>query len=548
MAYEVLARKWRPRTFSEVVGQQHVLQVLSKAFESERLHHAYLFTGTRGVGKTTLARIVAKCLNCVEGVSAEPCGVCEFCRGIDEGNFPDMLEVDAASRTRVEEMRELLSDSSYAPTRGRFKVYLIDEVHMLSTHSFNALLKTLEEPPAHIKFLFATTDPQKLPATILSRCLQFHLKHLSAAEINAQLAKILEQEQLAFEPEAVMQLARAADGSMRDGLSLLDQAINYCADGVTQAETSRMLGLLPHESFSALVQALAGRDPDAVMQAVAGLREMSPSFQDILDRLARVFHASAMAAEGVGASPPEGMEEWVPAINRAYSTADLQLSYQILLQGKRDLQHAPDEQTGLEMTLLRLLCFVPADWQGVAASAPESAPAPNPETEAPRPSATEPEAAAEAPLLSPAEPAAEPPAPRVRIEWGEDLDWEALTGRLDIRGNARVLASNCTVKRIAGNALELVCDESYTIDAASKDRLQTALCKHFERDIELRIGSGVPHQETAARKNERVREEQVQEARKESETAPVLLALQEELDARQVDSRALDAAPDAAES
>ena len=534
MAYEVLARKWRPRTFSEVVGQQHVLQVLAKAFESERLHHAYLFTGTRGVGKTTLARIVAKCLNCVEGVSAEPCGVCEFCRGIDEGNFPDMLEVDAASRTRVEEMRELLSDSSYAPTRGRFKVYLIDEVHMLSTHSFNALLKTLEEPPAHIKFLFATTDPQKLPATILSRCLQFHLKHLNTSEIHAQLAKILEQEQLAFESEAVMQLARAADGSMRDGLSLLDQAINYCADGLTQAETGRMLGLLPQESFGALVQALAGREPEAVMQAVAGLREVSPSFQDILDRLAGMFHACAMAAEGVGAPPPEGMEEWVDAINRAYSTADLQLGYQILLQGKRDLQHAPDEQTGLEMTLLRLLCFVPADWEGAPAPVAKPAPAPAPK-------------AAEEVAPRPAEEAAAEP-PQAPAAWKEGLDWEALTGQLDIRGNARVLASHCSVERLEGDTLDLTCDQGYAVDAASKDRLQAALGKHFARDIELRISAGVPQQETAAQKSERVREEQVQEAQREGETAPVLLALQEKMDARQVESRMHDAAPDAAES
>ena len=363
MAYEVLARKWRPRSFTEVVGQQHVLQVLTKAFENERLHHAYLFTGTRGVGKTTLARIVAKCLNCAEGVSAEPCGVCEFCTGIDAGNFPDMLEVDAASRTRVEEMRELLSDSTYAPTQGRFKVYLIDEVHMLSTHSFNALLKTLEEPPAHIKFLLATTDPQKLPATILSRCLQFHLKHLSAAEIASQLTRILEQESVEFEPEAVSQLARSADGSMRDGLSLLDQAINYCASGLTQEETSRMLGLLPQEKFGVLVEALAARDPQAVMKAVSGLREVSPSFQDILDQLASVFHACAMSAEGIGAEVPEEMQAWIPAINQAYSAADLQLGYQILLHGKRDLQFAPDEQTGLEMTLLRVLCFLPSDRQ-----------------------------------------------------------------------------------------------------------------------------------------------------------------------------------------
>ncbi len=517
MAYEVLARRWRPRSFAEVVGQKHVLQVLTKAFENNRLHHAYLFTGTRGVGKTTLARIVAKCLNCEQGVSAQPCGACGICRSIDAGNFPDLLEIDAASRTRVEEMRELLSDSSYVPAQGRFKVYLIDEVHMLSTHSFNALLKTLEEPPEHLKFLLATTDPQKLPATVLSRCLQFHLKRLTESEIGEQLGKILEQEKLESEPEAVIRLARAADGSMRDGLSLLDQAINYCADGLTQDEMGRMLGLLPRESFGALVEALASRKTDEVMKAVAALRELSPSFQDILDDLARVLHACAMASEGVGADAPEEMRDWVRAINEAYSPADLQLGYQILLQGKRDLQYAPDEQTGLEMTLLRLLCFLPEGQREEGPAGPSAAPARDP---SPNQSA--------------------PPAKtgsvksRESVEWNEEMDWSALVELLGIRGNAKVFADHCAVERIEGDALHLICDKTYSIPTKAEDALAEALSKYFGRKVSLRVRFGVPRRKTRAQKDAYDRDERAKQAQREIEESPTIQALQEELGAQRI--------------
>ena len=532
MAYEVLARSWRPRTFPEVVGQQHVLQVLGKAFESNRLHHAYLFTGTRGVGKTTLARIVAKCLNCAEGVSATPCGKCDACLGIDAGKFPDLLEIDAASRTRVEEMRELLSDSSYVPTQGRFKVYLIDEVHMLSMHSFNALLKTLEEPPEHLKFLLATTDPQKLPATVLSRCLQFHLKCLTEGQVREQLQKILEHEKIDAEEEAVIQLARAADGSMRDGLSLLDQAINYCADGLSRDEVGRMLGLLPREAFGSLVEALASREPEAVMQAVAGLRDLSPGFQDILDELARVFHACAMATEGVGAEAPEEMQAWVQAINANYSPADLQLAYQILLQGKRDLQYAPDERTGLEMALLRVLCFTPAGWEGEAmpAARPASGPPPAP---AAKPAAAEPP----------------PPAkPAVSVEWGEALDWSALTEQLKIRGNARVFAKHCAVEKIEGETLQLVCDQSYDIPQGVEETLQDALGQYFGREIRLQVKSGVPESGTRAQAEEQAREEQAEQMQREIEESPTLQALQDKLGAQQVSGPANGARPPSSDS
>ena len=523
MAYEVLARRWRPRTFSQVVGQQHVLQVLTKAFENNRLHHAYLFTGTRGVGKTTLARIVAKCLNCEQGVSATPCDECEICRSIDEGKFPDLLEIDAASRTRVEEMRELLSDSSYVPVHGRFKVYLIDEVHMLSTHSFNALLKTLEEPPEHLKFLFATTDPQKLPATVLSRCLQFHLKCLTEPQIAEQLTQILEHEKLESEPEAIVQLARAADGSMRDGLSLLDQAINYCAAGLTQAEVGRMLGLLPRESFGALVMALSERDPETVMQAVASLRELSPAFQDILNDLARVFHTCAMASEGVEVDAPEEMQGWAQAINAAYSPADLQLGYQILLQGKRDLQYAPDEQTGLEMTLLRLLCFMPAGWQGETLSVPSS---------------TASDAVTAEPAQSAAPAETKPPAPTESVKWAEGVNWGELIDQLGIRGTTRMFAAHCAVERVEGNVLHLVCDKACPV--SSKAKTEKALCdaltQYFDREISLHVHIGVPQQETKAQKDASVRKEQAEQAQREIDESPTLRALRDELGAQQIAS------------
>ncbi len=521
MAYEVLARKWRPRDFSQVVGQQHVLQVLTKAFESERLHHAYLFTGTRGVGKTTLARIVAKCLNCGNGVSAAACSECEPCKSIDAGSFPDLIEVDAASRTKVEEMRELLSDTTYVPSQGRFKIYLIDEVHMLSAHSFNALLKTLEEPPEHVKFLLATTDPQKLPATILSRCLQFHLKSLSAEEIGGQLQRILEAEEAACEPAAATLLARAADGSMRDALSLLDQALNYCAAGPTREEVSRMLGLLPRENFGALVAALAARDAAAMTAAVGRLREHAPSFRDALDELARLWHAAALAAPGVGVEPPEEQREWAAALAAAYTPADLQLGYQILLQGKRDLQFAPDEQTGFEMTLLRVLCFVPRDW-----------------AEEERPPAARPAAAVAAAPESDAEarPAAEPASaapPAERVAWGADLDWEALTRQLDIRGSTLVLAQNCALDEAADDTLTLVCADREPA-AGIQERLAKAVSGYFGRDIRVRLRQGRPERETQAAKAARADREESDRQQREVDDDPVSRALAEELDARQI--------------
>lgn len=363
MSYQVLARKWRPRVFREMVGQEHVLQALINALDHNRLHHAYLFTGTRGVGKTTIARILAKCLNCETGVSSEPCGQCSSCREIAEGRFVDLIEVDAASRTKVEDTRELLENVQYAPTRGRYKVYLIDEVHMLSNSSFNALLKTLEEPPPHVKFLLATTDPQKLPMTILSRCLQFNLKNMNPERIVQHLKFVLNEELVPFEESALWHLGRAADGSMRDAMSLTDQAIAYGSGKITEAEVSAMLGTIDQTAVYDIVNALASLDGRAVLAAVERMSEQAPDYASALAEMLAVLHRIAIAQalpEAVDNS--HGDRERIMQLAQQLPSEDVQLFYQTALLGRRDLPLAPDPRAGFEMVLLRMLAFKP---QGV---------------------------------------------------------------------------------------------------------------------------------------------------------------------------------------
>jgi DNA polymerase-3 subunit gamma/tau len=369
MSYQVLARKWRPRTFLELVGQDHVQRALVNALDQGRLHHAYLFTGTRGVGKTTLARILAKCLNCTaggagnEGVTSTPCGECPSCQAIDQGRFVDLIEVDAASRTKVEDTRELLDNVQYLPTQGRYKVYLIDEVHMLSTSSFNALLKTLEEPPPHVKFLLATTDPQKLPATVLSRCLQFTLKHMPPERVVGHLSHVLEAEQVPFEESALWLLGKAAQGSMRDAMSLTDQAIAFGQGEVRHADVAAMLGTLDHRHVLALIEALAEIDASRLLGEVARLAEQGPDFAGVLDDVTGVLHRLAIAQmvpEAVDNS--HGDRDELLALAARFTAEDIQLYYQVGVQGRGDMAHAPDLRSALEMTLLRMLAFRP---QGV---------------------------------------------------------------------------------------------------------------------------------------------------------------------------------------
>ncbi|MEM9056686.1 MAG: DNA polymerase III subunit gamma/tau, partial [Pseudomonadota bacterium] len=422
MSYTVLARKWRPRDFSEMVGQEHVVRALVNALDNDRLHHAFLFTGTRGVGKTTLARILAKALNCETGVSSVPCGECAACREIDEGRFVDLIEVDAASRTKVDDTRELLDNVQYTPTRGRYKVYLIDEVHMLSRHSFNALLKTLEEPPPHVKFLLATTDPQKLPVTVLSRCLQFNLKRLPVALIAERLREITAAEDVPAEAAGIGLLARAADGSMRDGLSLLDQTIAFGGGRVHEAEVREMLGTIDKKHVLRLLDALARQDGVALLGEVASMDEQGPDYAAVLDDMAALLQRAAVARL-VPDAVDEAHEdhEAIAQVAKAIGDEDLQLYYQIAITGRRDLTLAPDARGGFEMVLLRMLAFRPASADAAPRPAPATAPAP---ARAP----DRPASAASAPAAK-ATPAPARSAEQRRAFWAQP-NWEALQAQL----------------------------------------------------------------------------------------------------------------------
>ena len=371
MSYQVLARKWRPAKFQEMVGQEHVLKALVNALDDDRLHHAYLFTGTRGVGKTSIARLFAKSLNCETGVSSTPCGECSACREISEGRFVDLIEVDAASRTKVEDTRELLENVQYAPTHGRFKVYLIDEVHMLSTHSFNALLKTLEEPPPHVKFLLATTDPQKLPVTILSRCLQFNLKNMIPERIVEHLSRVLEAENIKFEEPALWLLARSADGSMRDAMSLTDQAIAFGAGEVVEADVRAMLGTIDQRLVYRLVDCLAAHNAAELLQAVEDLSRFSPDYNTVLGDLVSLLHRIALA-QIVPNAVDNGLgdREQVLELAGKLTAEDVQLFYQTALMGRKDLPYVPDAREGVEMTLMRMLAFRPASVSSTGLSQP----------------------------------------------------------------------------------------------------------------------------------------------------------------------------------
>ncbi|MCS8204549.1 DNA polymerase III subunit gamma/tau [Pseudomonas aeruginosa] len=428
MSYQVLARKWRPRSFREMVGQTHVLKALINALDNQRLHHAYLFTGTRGVGKTTIARILAKCLNCETGVSSTPCGECSVCREIDEGRFVDLIEVDAASRTKVEDTRELLDNVQYSPTRGRYKVYLIDEVHMLSSHSFNALLKTLEEPPPHVKFLLATTDPQKLPVTILSRCLQFSLKNMPPERVVEHLTHVLGAENVPFEDDALWLLGRAADGSMRDAMSLTDQAIAFGEGKVLAADVRAMLGTLDHGQVYGVLQALLEGDARALLEAVRHLAEQGPDWGGVLAEILNVLHRVAIAqALPEAIDNGQGDRERVLALAQALPAEDVQFYYQMGLIGRRDLPLAPDPRSGFEMVLLRMLAFRPADADGaprtplkdlgISKATTDPANSPLAGAASPAPVATvAPAPVVAAPVEAPAAPPAAPSAPPVAVE------------------------------------------------------------------------------------------------------------------------------------
>ncbi len=510
MAYQVLARKWRPHNFPEMVGQAHVLRALTNALNNDRLHHAYLFTGTRGVGKTTIARILAKSLNCEQGVSAYPCGQCSTCCEIDSGRYIDLIEVDAASRTKVEDTRDLLDNVQYAPSRGRYKVYLIDEVHMLSTHSFNALLKTLEEPPSHVKFLLATTDPQKLPPTVLSRCLQFNLKRIPLEQIIQHLDKIITEENVEHEKPALRLLAQAADGSLRDALSLLDQAIAYGAGKLSTADVNGMLGSLDQSLVLELVTLLAANDPVNLLQQIANLAEQNPDFITVLNEILSLLQQIALVQivpETIDKNQPEN--ELILKLANQISPEDVQLFYQIGLIGKRDLPLAPEPRGGFEMVMLRMLIFRPATQFPIPVSVQTSKPTINKSTPTSTPTPV--------PILP------------TKVSGGE---WGNILQILKLTGGTRELANNCELKKHEGNSWHLSLHPQYKIilTANRKQILEQSLEKHYNTPQAIHIR--IEEAKTPAMQQQKVQEEHQRYMNKEIEKEPFVVYMKENCDAQ----------------
>ncbi|MCC6197372.1 MAG: DNA polymerase III subunit gamma/tau [Burkholderiales bacterium] len=492
MSYQVLARKWRPATFADLSGQEHVVTALANALARGRLHHAYLLTGTRGVGKTTIARILAKCLNCVKGVTPEPCGVCPACKDIDAGRFVDLLELDAASHTGIDNMREILDNARYAPTAGRYKVYLIDEVHMLSKPAFNSMLKTLEEPPEHVRFVLATTDPQKIPVTVLSRCLQFNLKPLAPAVIVARLAHILREEGIAFDDGAVALIARAAQGSLRDGLSLLDQAIAFGGGAVDERVVRSMLGTVDREYVYRIADALAAGDGAALLAESDTLAERGLSSAMALDELASLFHRIAVAQVVPAAAAAFDDHERIAAYAGKLAPDAVQLHYQIATQGREDLPLAPDDATGMAMTLLRMLAFAPDGVRG------ESLPAQR--TASVKPPAAPGSGVAAITPAAPAPPRAAAPVRDPIALPAESAAWPGFVAELKLTGMVAQLAAQTELKSIAGNALTLALPVAakHLADKAYTDKLKAALEQATGRKLLLAFEVGAPVQASLA--------------------------------------------------
>ena len=547
MSYQVLARKLRPADFASLVGQDHIVRALRHGLDSGRLHHAYLFTGTRGVGKTTIARILAKCLNCEAGVSASPCGECSVCRELQENRFVDLIEVDAASRTRVDDTRELLDNAQYLPTRGRYKIYLIDEVHMLSASSFNALLKTLEEPPEHVKFLLATTDPKKVPITVLSRCLQFQLKNMSRERIAAYLAEAMADEGVEFEAEALAIIAKAARGSMRDALSVTDQAIAFGQGRLTEQDVAELLGAVGRDEVSSALDAIESGDPQAVVRISAELAERAADFEATLAEVLQALHDIAVAKA-------LGQADARPAL----STEAVQLYYQIALTGYRDLRVGPDPKTVFEMTLLRMLAFAPdaSGAESVPLAAPRAEPTPDsqpdPESgkpEPPRP-AIDRSAVPSAPAIPPPasagaapKPASPPQQPSQPGNGSQTLaaQWLELFERLDLSGPSRAIAEHSVLLGTEGNRYRLRLDEAQEalFCGASNPEIEQALTKALGRQVEVRIETGTLAAESPAKHRARLKAERQAAARQQLEQDQVVQSLISEFDGHLVDARHL---------
>lgn len=534
----VLARKWRPKNFAQLAGQEHVVRALTNALSQNRLHHAYLFTGTRGVGKTTIARIFAKSLNCLTGITATPCGVCSACTEIDSGRFVDLIELDAASNTQVDNMRELLEGALYAPTSGRFKVYIIDEVHMLSKSAFNAMLKTLEEPPAHVKFILATTDPQKIPVTVLSRCLQFNLKQLPPALIVTHLQHVLEQEHIEFELGALNLVARAAQGSMRDALSLTDQAIAFSLGKIEEAAMRSMLGAIDQGYLFELLQALQEKNGGALLGVADNMAARSIAFESALQELASLLHRIALAQtvpQAIAEDEPERVRLFELA--QGYTPEEVQLFYQIAIHGRAEIDLAPDEYAGFTMTLLRMLAFAPSrdglpakaaaqsdvprltqpvSHAAQSVAAPVIAPAPAP---APTP----------APAPAPAQVSAPAPAPM----HDSAPDWSNLLAQLNVQAMAQQLAKHCVLDSVTDGlvVLRLAQEHKHLQTKMATDNLQNALSDYFAKPMKLTVVLGKIAVATPAKIEHETRQVRQQQASDSIAQDAFVIAAQEQLDA-----------------
>ena len=484
MSYQVLARKWRPRSFETLVGQEHVVKALTHALEQQRLHHAYLFTGTRGVGKTTIARILAKALNCDTGITPTPCGKCTACTEIDSGRYVDYIEMDAASYRGVDEMVDLLERAAFAPSSGRYKVYMIDEVHQLSNHAFNAMLKTLEEPPGHVLFILATTDPQKVPVTVLSRCLQFNLKQLPPVQIAGQLTRVLAAEEIAAEPPALRLISEAAHGSMRDALSLLDQAIAYSGGAVSEAAVRTMLGSIDERFLLDLLDSIAKRDAKGVLSVAEGMESRNLSFDIALQDLASLLHRVALiqiAPQSIDSPDAAGDVERLTRLSNSLDAESIQLYYQIAIHGRQDLPFAPDEYAGFTMALMRMLAFQPESGDGRQV------------TSVPQRGSTAPAvgrvAGASSPLAS-AQRESVGPAPKATNPGAQisfNGDWPTLARNLDLGGMAKQLAQQSELKSFEGDLLTIAIDQQskHLAEKGYQDKLRAALSEHFGAPIHL---------------------------------------------------------------
>ncbi len=532
MSYQVLARKWRPRNFSSLIGQEHVVRALTHALGEQRLHHAYLFTGTRGVGKTTIARILAKSLNCESGITASPCGVCSACQEIDAGRFVDLLEVDAATNTKVDEMRLLLENAVYAPTRGRFKVYVIDEVHMLSNSAFNAMLKTLEEPPEHVKFILATTDPQKIPVTVLSRCLQFNLKQMPELAIAKHLANILHAEAIPFDEPSLALVARAAAGSMRDALSLLDQGIAHGAGRVEEAMIRTMLGVVGNEYTFSILDAVIARNADELTSVSAEIALRSLSFSSTLQELASLItrlQVIKLLPASVEDNDPDRHQ--LLALAATCSNEFLQLAYQIAIHGRQELPLAPDEYSGFVMTLLRLMAFRPESVADAIKALPVNF------NSRPKTDVASTASVPRSEINSSGENTVVDHVPLAQQPSSGGNDWREIVGRLPLSGLPRELAQNCQLAALNDQlcVLHLPLSQAH-LKIAGQDKLQHALSAYFQRPLQIRIDVAKSELDTPALELQREKQVLQQSAQRSIEQDTFVREAIDILDASLVDA------------